>query len=171
MSLLDWFLRRQPDPTVGWTASDGQLPRVRFEPFAIGKVRLGDDVEALRFLGRPDVCRRQKTPGFVQLDYTSHGYRFLFEDHKLAEVLFRIGCDTLSSADGGAPTCEVRLEDGGRLNDQTTMSELAQRFGRPKSEDRDEDETTWRYVQPGLFMDFEFNSAGKLAAWEISLDD
>lgn len=171
MGLFDLLFGRQPDPTATWQASGDNWPAIRTEPFAFGKLRLGDEVEGARFLGKPDRCARHKAPGNLTLNYASRGLQLDYEEGRLVEVLFRIGYDTSSSADDGAAVCEPRLEDGTRLTQETGMDEIAQRWGEPKSKDSDDDETTWRYERGKVCQEFEFNDRQKLAAWTIYLDE
>ncbi len=171
MGFLDFLLRRQPDPTRHWPQERDPLPTVRVAPFELGKLRLGDGIESARFLGRPDKCHRGKLPGCFGLDFTEKGLRLQFEEDRLTEVVFRTGYDTFEGAAEGQPTCVVRLEDGSRLSQSTSVADVERYFGPPTKIEADEDETRVHYQQGNFCMDFEFNSTGELGSWTAYLDE
>jgi hypothetical protein len=169
MGLLDRLLGRQPDPTLDWPESVGDLPTVSVKPFKLGSLRLGDSVDVARFLGRPDKVRRSKVAGAYALLYVRWGLELEFEDHRLADALFLIGDTWL--AEEGTPRCEPRLDDGLRLTAVTTADRVVQRFGEATRRDEDDDgEVTLSYENGEEFMDFEFDEAGRLASWCIFVD-
>jgi hypothetical protein len=170
MGLIDFLLRRQPDPTKDWPEGPGTLPAVRLKPFALGSLRLDDRVESARFLGRPERCRRFKRVGSYQLNYNSLGLMLSFEDRRLWEVAFAIGDTWLATE--GMSRCRPRFEDGGELTDRSTIEEVKGRFGAPWEEEFDEEdnETTLRYAARKESMTFEFDGATGLTSWVVVWD-
>jgi hypothetical protein len=167
VSILDWILRRQPDPTRDWPPNAGELPVVRTEPFSLGGLRLGDNVEAARPLGRPERTRRAKIA--MALVYERWGLQLEFEENRLVEAIFVIG-ETWQSDIKGSP-CRPRLADGLQLSPDTRIDRVIERFGEPARRRTDGDgETTLSYVRDGVYMGFEFDEMGRLESWNVGLD-
>jgi hypothetical protein len=170
VGLIDFLLRRQPDPTKDWPEGPGTLPPVRLKPFALGSLRLDDHVESARFLGRPDRVRRWKLAGSYQLAYEKQGLTLEFEAHRLCEVGFAINASWLVAERLGP--CKVRLEGGGVLSGETTLAEVKKRFGPPVEEDVDEDdgEILLRYKSGQQSMEVEFEDGRRLSYWSVVWD-
>jgi hypothetical protein len=169
VGLIDFLLRRQPDPTKDWPEGPGTLPPVRLKPFALGALRLDDHVESARFLGRPEECRRFKLVGSYQLIYNSLGLTLSFEDHRLWEVVFAINDPW---AEKGMAPCRLRLESGGVLSGETTLDEVKQHLGAPQEEefDQEDGETIVRYSAGKQSTEIEFNEQKRLMCWSATWD-
>jgi hypothetical protein len=168
VSILDWILGRQPDPTRDWPPNAGELPVVRLDPFSLGGLRLGDGVEAARPLGRPEQVYRSKRAGIFTLIYVRWGVEFTFAEHRLSDVTFVIGETWLSDIKGSP--CRPRLADGAQLSPETTVEQVIARFGDPKERSTNQDgETVLDYERDRVIMSFEFDE-GRLVAWDASVD-
>jgi hypothetical protein len=169
VGLIDFLLRRQPDPTKDWPTGADSLPTVRLSPFGLGSLRMDDPVESARFLGRPEQCRRFKLVGSYQLNYFGLGMALSFEDHRLWEIVFAINDPW---AEKGMSLCRLRLENGAVLSGETTLDEVKQRLGAPQEEEFDEEdgETILRYSAGKQSMEIEFNEQKRLMCWSIVWD-
>lgn len=159
MSLLDWLLRRPPDPTVGWPAAVGVLPAIAFAPFRLGSLQLGERVDAAQFLGKPDKVTRYRHAGFFSLHYATWGMSLHFEDHVLVEVDFGLEPDS-ARMEG------VKLTDGSRIDASTTPERLIDRFGEPTLNDVDVEHETQelQFKDSHNILEFEFDE-GRLIYW------
>lgn len=169
MGLFSKLFGRPPDPTADWPIVSDPLPAIQLEPFAIGRLRLGDPLDAARFLGRPDKCDLSKTPGMLTLDYASRGFELAFDEFRLSDAEFYLGYGTFFSPDPEEPLCSLCLADGTQLNAETTRQDIEQLLGKPTKskvdpEDGDED---WSYHLRGLAMRFKFTREGRLAVWSL----
>jgi hypothetical protein len=170
MGLLDFLLRRQPDPTKDWPDGTGSLPTVRLHPFAIGALRLDAPVDSARFLGQPERVKRYKVASCYRLIYEKLGMTLEFQGHQLTEVAFAIGDTWLATE--GMGRCKLRFEDGSELTDRSTIDDVKRRFGAPKEElfDEVESETELRYAEGKESMTFEFDREKKLTSWVVVWD-
>ncbi len=162
MSWFDRLIGRQPDPTADWPQRPGAVPQARFWPFRLGTLRLGDHVDAARFLGRPEEVRRSKTAGAFGLLYTRFGVELEFEQHRLVELTCHVGDAWRASDDVRARA--LRLADGTRLHGETTLVELRARLGEPRRLDVDDDEgdTELHYEQGGETLEIALGPNGRL---------
>ena len=164
MSWLDRLTGRQPDPTADWPELAGVLPQLAFWPLRLGTLRLGADVEAARVLGRPEEVRRSKLPGAFGLLYTRFGVELDFEEGRLMELTCHL--DRSWRWRDGMPARELRLADGTRWNDRSTLAELRARLGEPRHLELDEEDGggELRYEQGGEAIEIGLGPGGQLAS-------
>ncbi len=169
MGLWD-LLTGSGNPTRQWPRSDEPLPVVRLNPFKLGTLRLGEEIESVRFLGRPDHFMGKAKRGNMMLTHTNRGLQLSFEEHRLVQITFHLAGDTFWSLEDGAPPARLRFEDGTKLDEASTIDDVKRRFGEPDEVDEDEDETTLTYRDGQAYLSFEFNDAGVLGAFVAALD-
>jgi hypothetical protein len=170
MSLLDWLLWRRPDPTVDWPdfcprTLEFDLPRQRFGP-----LRFGDELEAARPLGRPDLFRWQSA-AYCELIYARGGFELTLEAGRFTYLAFYLGPDRCLPRHPQLRFAEPRLV-GWRpekvcLSGSTDAAQLRDQLGPPEAEDVDEDETILSYTRAGVAMELELSPAGRLKRWNL----
>jgi hypothetical protein len=169
MRILDWLLRRRPDPTAGWpdfrpAALEFDLGHKRFGP-----LRFGDEVAAAAPLGRPDLCSWSGRED-CELTYARGGFELAFEGGRFVYLAFFIGPDKFLPRHPGLRFAEPRLLGWGPagvcLSRQTDARQLRGQFGPPDGQD--EDETILSYTRAGVAIEFELDRAGRLKRCNLS---
>ncbi len=162
----------RPDPTRYWAKSYDPLPVFDQESAALGSLKLGDSLEQAEFLGRPDRVehlQHLKHPGAIELHYLARGFRLGF----LPEFV-ELTCLIAPRPDGpperGQGYCRPRLSGDIEFTPETTVADVCELFGPPKSEyDYPREKTLVYCYHLGSFaMEFEFELAtGKLLTWSV----
>ena len=148
----------------------GASPAFDLSRMALGSLRLGDQMEAARFLGRPDSFR-WTSDAYCELLYARAGFQLDFEGGRLCYVAFFVGGDTHLPTHPSLSLSQPQIRGGMRLTQRTGRKELLRHFGRPVSEDSDSDETILYYVRGGVTMEFELDGSGHLKRWNLYPSD
>jgi hypothetical protein len=153
------------DPTRNWPASDKPMPPFDVETWALGDLRLGDELEKAQFLGRPDGVNHIGDR-WMDLDYASRGFKLVFEYGRFQELNCNISLPSDETLTPGQGFCRPRLSGGFELTPETSAAHVQQRFGPPTREDNYPRDLALTYHRDGFEMEFEFERAtGKLLAW------
>jgi hypothetical protein len=170
IGIIDRLLGRWRDPTKDWRVEVGASPDFDLSRMAFGSLRLGDPIEAARFLGRPDSFRWKKD-GYCELLYARAGFQLDFQGGHLCYVAFFVGVDTYQPTHPTLSLSQPQIRGGIRLTQRTGREELLRYFGRPVSEDCDSDETILYYLRGGVTMEFELDGSGHLKRWNLYPSD
>jgi hypothetical protein len=170
MRIINWLLRRRPDPTVGWPEFRAPAPAFNLARRCFGPLRFGDELATAVLLGRPDVFCWQG-PEACELIYARGGFELDFERERFAYLAFFIGPDPYLPLHPDLRFAEPRLlgwnESSVCLSRETDGAQLRNQLGPPDGEDIDEDETILNYTRAGVVMEFELNREGRLKRWNV----
>lgn len=169
MSLWN-LLTGNANPTRSWPPSDEPLPVIRFKPFQLGRVGLGEELESIRFLGRADKYLGKSKSGNFTLTHLSRGLELRFEYHRLVWLTFHLAGDTDWSLDGATPAV-IRVDDGTQLDQATTPDDVKRRFGEPDEVDEHADQVSYIYRDGKEYLEFTYNEAGELGTFNAMVDD
>jgi hypothetical protein len=158
------------NPTRSWPRNDEPLPMIRFKPFQLGKVCLGEELESIRFLGRADKYLGKFKRGNYTLTYMSRGLEVRIEYHRLVWFNFHLAGDTDWSLDGATPAV-IGVDGGMQLDQTTTHDDIKRRFGEPDELDPHADQVSYIYRDGKEHVEFEFNEAGVLGAIVAMTED
>jgi hypothetical protein len=157
------------NPTRDWAESTGECPQVSFDRRAIesfgSRLTFGDELEAARLFGRPDIFTRGDAS--FTLTYKRWGLTLGFELGKFAQATYRIGDSIRDGDEAGAPYAAPRGPDGLSLTSRTTKGELIERFGQPSTLQDLDNEVILYYEQGPLMSEFQLDEEGCLTGWDV----
>jgi len=163
---------RRSDPTRRWAKTNRPLPPFDLEAGALGVLTWGDDdLEHAEFLGRPDRVEHCDHPGEMRLHYLRRGFVIGFLPH-FAELICYIAPPSDAPPERNQGFSRPRLSGGIELTPKTSVAEVCELFGPPKSEhDSPRDKTlTLVYLWGRFYMEFEFDrSTGRLLTWSVPI--
>lgn len=168
--LLALFGRDADPVTRHWAKSDRPLPEINLATGTFGDLRFEDRLEKAEFLGRPDRTKRSKVA--VDLYYPSRGFSVSFELDRFVELHCYIAPYSDSPPKKGEKFCEPRLIGVIQLTSATTIAQVRQCFGTPKSDDDYSRNKVLTFVRGRFYMNFEFEQPKEqLRLWTLALDD
>jgi hypothetical protein len=156
----------QKDPTADWPILVQSTPEVDCTRRMVSSMHFGDPWTVARQFGRPDRFRWIQ-PGYCELIYAQAGWQMDFDQDRFAYVAFFIGPDCYVPTMCPPISFSRPHVDGMTLSCETTQAQVEQKFGPPRSRDRDEDETILFYAGSALTLEFELTPAGNLKRLNI----
>jgi len=161
-TLLKHLSRGSLDPTFDWPAVTPPAAVIHLQARSIGGLRFGDPIDEARRFGRADhfIPHEGKACSLV---YAKPGLLLQFDEkRRLSYCSFPLAADPYFPKCPGLVYATPVFSDGLRLTSATTEAEICALFGKPKSEDRDEEEIILNIERDGLTLEFELTPAGHL---------
>ena len=156
------------DPTENWPVVKGPAPTVQPTLMQFDSPRLGDPVEAARFLGKPDTFSWQgRTEKSFNLEYASKGLRLRFVAGKLAEITLYIG--PKSCEHPAFIPAQPMAPDGTLLTAETARQQIVAQFGEP--DPLGSDDEVLQIFHGRTASDFFIDPQGRLESWVLYPND
>lgn len=145
-----------------WPEPPEVLPPLDLAARALGPLRFGAPLDAIRAFGRPDRHTRLR-PFVHDLLYTPLGLLVEFDEHEgLGYLGFFIAPDPHDPKHPRLRHTTPRLASGHTLGPTTTEADLRRLFGAPTHDDRDEEEIILYHLAHDLRIECELTPAGTL---------
>ena len=160
-SLISKLTGERLDPTRAWPVSSPATPVVDLARRTIGSLRFGDPIDGAHVFGRPDRFRWSQKD-YCELLYAGAGFQIDFDAGRFVYVAFFVGSGAGLPESSDLRFTSVRI-DGGEISSKSSVSDLQTLFGRPLSDDREDEEIVVCYVRNGLIIEFEAAPSGTLS--------
>ncbi len=145
-----------PDRFAGWPAADPATPiDIDLAGRRVGPLCFGAPFADAAAFGRPDHCGKLHPAGLSLLHARRGLILEFYPPQGFGYAAFLVAPDPGDPEHPELAHVEVRFADGAVFDARSTEADLRRRFGVPRGEDRDEDETILTFVDRGLLIECE----------------